>query len=120
MTALAAADILDPPVTRYMRFDVCKLKAEQSIVEALADVRLQHPEGRIIYFYVMDDADRLIGVVPTRRLLLSQPNAKVGEIMVPDVVTLPSTAPVRDACERFVTHKFLASRVLHTERLVAL
>ena len=120
MSALASDEILDHPVTQYMRFDFCKVKAEQTVAAALADLRIQQPEGRIIYFYVMDDADRLVGVVPTRRLLLSPPEQNVGEIMVTNVVTAPSTATVGEVCELFLAHKFLAFPVLHDGRMVGI
>jgi magnesium transporter len=113
-------DILDHPVTRYMRFDFCKVHGGQTVAEALADLRIQQPQGRIIYFYVMDCDDRLIGVVPTRRFLLSSAETKIDEIMVRNVVTVPSEATVRQACELFLKHKFLAFPVMHGEKMVGL
>ncbi len=113
-------DILEHPITRYMRFDFCRVKANQCVTEALTDLRIQQPQGRIIYFYVMDEADHLQGVVPTRRLLLSSPETKIAELMVRDVVTLPSTATVREACELFLTHRFLAFPVVHEQRMVGI
>ncbi len=120
MTVLPRDETLSHPITRYMRFDFCKVKPEQTVAEALNDLRIQQPEGRIIYFYVIDDADRLVGVVPTRRLLLSQPAAKIADLMVTKVVTVPSTATVRDACELFLAHRFLAFPVMHNERMVGI
>jgi magnesium transporter len=120
MTPLPQDEILSHPITRYMRFDFCKVKAEQTVAEALNDLRIQQPQGRIIYFYVMDDNDRLVGVVPTRRLLLSQPETKIAELMVRSVVTVPSTASVREACELFLAHRFLAFPVLHNDRMVGI
>lgn len=115
-----AASILDQPVTQFLRFDYCRLRGDQTVGEALADLRIQQPEGRIIYFYVLDDHDRLLGVVPTRRLLLSSPQTPIRQIMVPEVVTLPATATVRDACERFLEHRFLAFPVVHQGRMLGL
>ena len=120
MAAAPEPEILDQAVTRYMRFDYCKVKAEQTVERALADLRVQQPQGRIIYFYVMDDEDRLVGVVPTRRLLLSPPERPIREIMVRNVVTVPSTATVREVCELFLAHKYLAFPVLHNERMVGI
>jgi magnesium transporter len=117
---IATPDILDHPVTRYMRFDFCRLKAEQAVATALTDLRIQQPQGRIIYFYVTDDVDRLQGVVPTRRLLLAQPEEIIGNLMVRQVVTLPATGTVREACELFLTHRFLAFPVIHNERMVGI
>jgi magnesium transporter len=115
-----ADDILNHPVTDHLRFDFCRLRAEQTVGQALADLRVQQPQGRIIYFYVMDETDRLVGVVPTRRLLLSQPETKVTDIMVHKVVTLPHTATVRQACELFLAHHYLAFPVMHGERMLGL
>jgi magnesium transporter len=120
MTALPHDEILDQAVTRYMRFDFCKLRAEQTVEQALGDLRVQQPQGRIIYFYVMDNEDRLAGVVPTRRLLLSPPATKIADIMVRSVMTVPSTATVREVCELFLAHKFLAFPVLHNDRMVGI
>src|SRR3954454_14537222 len=113
-------DILEHPITRYMRFDFCRVKADQCVGDALTDLRIQQPQGRIIYFYVMDEADHLQGVVPTRRLLLSSPETNIAELMVRDVVTLPSTASVREACELFLIHRFLAFPVVHEQRMVGI
>src|SRR5688572_18780882 len=104
MGPLAPCEILDHPITRYMRFDFCRVKGGQTVAEALADLRVQQPQGRIIYFYVMNDSDCLEGVIPTRRLLLNAPDAKIADLMVRSVVTVPSTATVRDACELFLAH----------------
>jgi magnesium transporter len=120
MSAPIPDDILDQPVTQYMRFDYCRLRSGQTVAEALADLRVQQPQGRIIYFYVLDDQDRLEGVVPTRRLLLSGPDAKIREIMVTKVVTVPTTATVNDACQLFLAHKYLAFPVMHGERMVGI
>ncbi len=103
-----------------MRFDFCRVQSDQTVGEALADLRVQQPQGRIIYFYVMDEVDQLLGVVPTRRLLLSQPEAKIAELMVRNAVTIPSTASVKDACELFLAHRFLAFPVVHDGKMVGL
>jgi magnesium transporter len=109
-------DILNDPVTAHMRADPTRLRVGQTVAEALAYVR-QHPtSGRVVYFYVVDDDDRLRGVVPTRRLLLSDPATPVADIMVRQVVALPHTATVLDACEFFTLHKLLAFPVVDDER----
>jgi magnesium transporter len=120
MSAPLPDDILDQPVTQYMRFDFCRLRAGQTVAEALADLRVHQPQGRIIYFYVMDDDDTLEGVVPTRRLLLSPPDAKIREIMVTGVITVPSEATVRDACNLFLKHKYLAFPVMHGPKMLGI
>jgi NhaA family Na+:H+ antiporter len=69
----------------------------------------------VIYLYVIDDVRRLVGVVPTRRLLLSPPSESVANIMVHKVVTLPDNATVLDACEFFIQYRLLAFPVVDAQ-----
>jgi magnesium transporter len=99
-----------------MRADFARLAAHQTVGEAIATARAAPPEGRIIYFYVLDAEGRLAGVVPTRRLLLSPDATPIREVMVTRVVTIPAAATVLDACEFFLLHKLLAFPVVDEER----
>jgi magnesium transporter len=107
---------LNDSVVQHMRADFARLHKDQTIAEALAALRQKPPEGRIIYFYVVDEQNRLQGVVPTRRLLLNAPDRPVGDIMVRDAITIPKTATVLDACEFFMFHRLLAFPVVDDER----
>jgi magnesium transporter len=107
---------LGDPVSRHMRTDIVRLEAGQTVSQALAGLRLQPPAGRIIYFYVVDGEGRLQGVVPTRRLLLSAPEAPVADVMIRNVIALPADATVLDACDLFILHRFLALPVVDAER----
>jgi magnesium transporter len=110
---------LNDPIALHMRGDFASLSEDQTVGEALAAVRLKPPEGRIIYFYVLDRHGRLRGVVPTRRLLLSPPDQRISEIMVREVIAVPQSATVLDACEFFVMHRFLAFPVVDADRRMA-
>ena len=72
----------------------------------------------MIYFYVVDEAQRLVGVVPTRRLLVAQLDQKLSELMIRNVIAIPHTATVLDACEFFALHKFFAFPVIDAGRRV--
>jgi NhaA family Na+:H+ antiporter len=95
-----------------MRQDVTRLRAGQTVGEALEWLRKNPPAGRIIYFYVVDENDGLRGVVPTRRLVLSPPQTPLADIMVAQPVSLPASATVLDACEFFILHRLLAFPVV--------
>ena len=107
---------LDDPVTEHMRKDFARLRVTQTIGEALSALRNNPPEGRIIYFYVVDEEDHLKGVVPTRRLLMNSPGKTVGDIMLRDVITIPRDATVLDACEFFISHRLLAFPVVDEDQ----
>jgi magnesium transporter len=112
---LTRADSNDP-VTRYLHQDFTPLRLGQTVGEALEGLRRDPPKGRIIYFYVVDEANRLQGVVPTRRLLLNPPDKPVADVMVRPVVALPAEATVLEACEFFIQHRLLAFPVVDAER----
>src|SRR5262245_14216356 len=109
---------LSDPVTERMHQDFTRLRAGLSVGEALDWLRLHPPAGRVIYFYVVDDQGRLLGVVPTRRLLLSPPQAALTEIMIRDLIVVPAEATVLDACEFFIQHRLLAFPVVDGDRRV--
>jgi magnesium transporter len=116
-SALRPIDLNDP-VTRHVRRDFIQLDVRQTVGKALESIRASQPEGRIIYFYVVDDEGSLCGVVPTRRLLLSAPEASLADIMVRQVVAIPATATVLDACEFFTLHRLLAFPVVDEQRRI--
>jgi NhaA family Na+:H+ antiporter len=103
---------LNDPVTSRMHKDFTRLRVGQTVGEALDWLRRHPPPGRVIYFYVVDDDGRLRGVVPTRRLVLSPPEAPLADIMVGKTVAVPASATVLDACEFFIQHRLLAFPVL--------
>ena len=107
---------LNEPVVVHMGREFAKLRVEQTVGEALAQIRESPPPQRIIYFYVLDEEGRLKGVVPTRRLLLSPLETPIQEIMVKTVITIPEEATVLEACEFFTLHKLLAFPVVNADR----
>lgn len=111
-------DRMDEPVTAHMRTDLLLLHEGQTIAEALEVIRREGVGERIIYFYVVDEEKRLAGVLPTRRLLMSPIENRLGDVMISRVVALPHTATVCDACEFFVLHRFLALPVVDDEKHV--
>ena len=99
-----------------MRGGFARVLVDQTVGEALDMVRQQPPEGRIIYFYVLDRDNCLKGVVPTRRLLLNPREKPIAEIMVREVIAVPQSATVLEACEFFIMHRLLAFPVVDPQR----
>ena len=115
--AISEANLNDL-VTQHMRRDFTQLQVGQTVAEALTSLREKQPEGRIIYFYVVDKEGRLQGVMPTRRLLLNSPDKLIAEIMVQQVIAIPTTATVLEACEFFTLHRLLAFPVVDKDRRI--
>ncbi len=86
-----------------------------TIDEALTIIREKNIHEKIIYFYVVDSAGKLLGVVSTRKLLLNKPDSKIESIMDKSVVCLSSTQTLHEALEFLDSHHLLALPVVDEE-----
>jgi magnesium transporter len=117
MQAGVAPDFTES-IAAYARKDFPLLRVSSTVGQALETIRREGVGERVIYFYAVDNAGRLAGVLPTRRLLTATPETALDDILVRRVVAIPSSATVLDACEFFVLYKFLAFPVVDAERHV--
>jgi magnesium transporter len=106
------------PILKYARTDFAKLPAHFTVQEALDAIRQQGIGEKIVYFYVIDEQEHLVGVVPTRRLLTAPLAEKLDNIMIRRLVVIPHTATVLEACEQFILHKFLAFPIVDDQRRI--
>ena len=118
MNITAGTPNFDARVAEHARKDFPLLDAGMTVGDALQRIRREGVGERVIYFYAVDEQKRLVGVVPTRRLLTAPLETPLSEIMVRRVVTIPAAATVLDACEFFVLYKFLAFPVVDEQRRV--
>lgn len=109
---------LDQKISTVMRGDVTVFPVNLTVSEALARIRTNGLGERIVYFYVVDDLERLVGVLPTRRLLTSDLSVGIESVMISPVIAIPVTATVMEACECFVLHRLLAFPVVDKQRKV--
>lgn len=109
---------LNDPIVNHARRDYLLLKENLTVQQALDTIRAQGVGDRIIYFYVVDEQDRLAGVLPTRRLLLAPVDMPLSQLMVSPVIAIPHTATVLEAFEFFVLHRFLAFPIVDEKRHV--
>ncbi|MEI6560695.1 MAG: magnesium transporter [Verrucomicrobiota bacterium] len=108
----------EEPILNHIQSDFGLLRQEWTVHQTIEHLRTLNVGEKIIYFYVVGENDRLVGVVPTRKLLMSAADQKLSEVMSRRVVAMPMTATVFDACEFFVLHKFFALPVVDAERRV--
>jgi magnesium transporter len=110
---------LHDPVLPLVRPVPVALKQRQTIAEAHAAVRSVPAARHVPYFYVLDEEERLAGVVKAGDLLVAQLDERVEQVMVPGVVAIPSWATVLIASEYFATRKFRAFPVIHDDGTIA-
>ncbi|GBD21590.1 Magnesium transporter MgtE [bacterium HR28] len=84
--------------------------------QAIAALRKVAEEVETIYYaYVVDEENRLLGVVSMRELVLSPPYRTVGEIMERDIVKVRATADQEEAARLLVEEGLLALPVVDEE-----
>lgn len=106
-------------VMTVARQDFATFNENLTVQEALDLIRQRGIGEKIVYFYVIDAREQLVGVLPTRRLLTSPEQERLSNIMAKRVLTIPQTATVLEACEAFVLHKFLAFPIVdYRQRIV--
>jgi len=116
MSEPARTPDFNSPIAAHARKDFPLLDASMNVAQALERIRREGLGERVIYFFATDEEKRLVGVLPTRRLLTASPETRLEEIMVRKVVAIPATATVLDACEFFVLYKFFAFPVVDEKR----
>ncbi len=109
---LSAAQ-LHEPILPLARPPVLVLEPDLTIAAALERIRRSANAGAIHYFYVVDEENLLVGVVPTRQLLTAEHQQRVSDVMIDDVVAIPDWATVLIASEYFATRRLLAFPVVN-------
>src|SRR5690606_41822628 len=70
--------------------EVVRLQETQTAAEALNTIRQAAPDAETVYYlYVTDKSGRLTGVVSLRQLVIADPQARVGDLMDRNVVSVP-------------------------------
>src|SRR6267143_727721 len=118
MPETAGIPDFNSPVGEHARKDFPSLDADMTVAAALDRIRREGVGERVIYFFAVDSDKRLVGVLPTRRLLTAPLETPLREIMVRRVIAIPATASVLDACEFFVLYKFFAFPVIDEQRRI--
>lgn len=96
-----------------MTSEMVMLEVHWSVQEAIAIVIDQAPVADLIYvLYVIDEYDRLIGVLSLRDLLVAKPEQTVGEVMSRDVITVNETTDQEVAAKLMQDYNLLALPVI--------
>jgi magnesium transporter len=115
---LTSANLHDP-VLPFVRPIPVTLRTTQTVGDAHAAVRAARSARDVLYFYVVDDEERLAGVVPVRHLLAAPLEDCVEKVMIPGVVAIPSWATVLVASEYFASRKLKAFPVIRDDGTLA-
>lgn len=83
-----------------------KMTAQEAI-DSLRAAGLDKSES-ILYLYVVDDLQRLTGVVPIRRLVTAQPDTPVRELAIREMLSTPPDADQEEVAQLVARYDLLA------------
>ena len=97
-----------------------RLRPDMTVAESITYLRKQSRESvnTIFYVYVLDQEQRLLGVVSFRELLTAEPTQLVREVMHGEVQTIPEEMDQEAVSTLFAKTKFLAMPVVDGERRI--
>ncbi len=88
------------------------LSFHDTIGEGIAKLHRSNISDKIVYFYVVDNEHRLRGVIPVRKLLLTDPKTPISEAMQKETVYIHEFDTLGQALELFEKHQLLALPVI--------
>ncbi len=89
------------------------LHKDMTAEEAIAYLRSVAPESETVYYlFVVDEDIRLVGVVSLRQLVIAPPDARIEEIMDPDVIYVRADADQEEAARLMSRYDLLALPVV--------
>ncbi|MEO1497207.1 MAG: magnesium transporter [Planctomycetota bacterium] len=102
-----------------MTTEVGRLNAAMTVSEALTEISNQAQDLETIYYnYVVDEDDRLLGLVSARQLVThyNQPDQPIAELMERDVVAVEAMDDQEAVAEKVAAYDFLAIPVVDGDR----
>lgn len=98
------------------------LRQEMTTEEAIAYLRALAPDSETVYYlFVVDEENRLVGVVSLRQLIVAPLTARIREIMDPQVIYIHASADQEEAARLMFRYGLLALPVVDDEnRLLGL
>ncbi len=96
-----------------MTTEFITLSASMTGAQAIDRLREMEPDAETIYYvYVVDEEDRLVGVLSLRDLIVAKPDTKIGTVMIPEPVTVGALADEDEVAEVVAHYNLLAVPVI--------
>jgi magnesium transporter len=100
--------------TEYLAFP-----PDMTVEDAIRELRLEAPDVETVYYlYILDDDERLLGVVTLKDLILARPEVLIQDIMRSPVKTLSLDAQQKDVAEFISKYNLLAAPVVDDDRVL--
>lgn len=104
---------LQAPVRNCMREVKTTVYVDLSIGRAITHLRRKHIDENVVYIYVVDHDDILLGVVRIRDLLLRDPKMSIRDILDTKLITVHENQTLHEALITMEKHHLLAMPVVN-------
>jgi magnesium transporter len=98
-----------------MNPEVFHLPESYTVAQATAEIQKSADTEMVFYIYVTDERTHLIGVVSLRQLILNDPQKKLSDIMVEDVVSIRPETDQEEVARLASRYNFVAVPVVDDE-----
>lgn len=96
--------------------DFLRLPPGLTVADAFEHIRAAADEAELVYYvYVLDAETHILGVLSLRELIRASPQTPVKEIMLEDVVTVPTTASKEEVATTIARYDLVAVPVVDEE-----
>jgi magnesium transporter len=103
-----------------MNSEFLVISGDLTVADALTEVRLLAPDVETVYYiYVTDQAEKLLGVVTLKDLLITPPATPIAEIMTSQMKTVSVDATAEEVLEIIAKYNLIAVPVLDKDQLMA-
>lgn len=110
----------DETAGRLMNTDVVRLRKQWTVQETLDFLRTLDPDTETLaYLYVVDRANRLVGVLPLRNLVTQPPEQLIENIMDVEVIAVSALEDQEKAARLVSQYDFFAIPVVDVEGRLA-
>ncbi|MCB1111267.1 MAG: magnesium transporter [Chlamydiales bacterium] len=103
-------------VSEYLGHSMPPLYVNWNVQQAVDHLRSIDEEVQLRYFYVVDDENKLAGVVSSHHLLFSKPDTLIGDVMDPLVICVDIDTKVEEAVRIMREHRLAGLPVVDKEK----
>ena len=103
---------------RIMSPNLYALNQNTNVSDAITAMQLEGDVESAFYLYVVDDQNRLVGVVSLRQVLFARPNTRLEEIMTRDVISVHPETDQEEVARNVADYNFVAIPVVDSENLL--
>jgi len=103
-----------------MNNEYIAILGDLTVSDALAEVRLLAPDVETVYYvYIIDNQEKLLGVITLKQLLVNPPTVPVAEVMTTNLKTVDVEAAPEEILEIIAKYNLIAVPVLDLEGKMA-